>query len=219
MNEDRVRRWCRDLEEQLKGTELRMAISENGYIKPELWIGWATSCDNLLTLVYGSRSRYCTKFREACEECEAEPTTRSVLAMHALFRSAKNDYIKGYVDIDLKITGDVLGNFVALAKEALNAEHVEVASVLASASLEDALKRYASANGIDTEDSTMTEVINALKAKGLIPRGTSRALQPMPAIRNLALHANWENLSVVEIGSLIGFVETFLLKNFQADER
>jgi hypothetical protein len=219
MNEDRLRRWFEGLEEQITDDhELEMALSSD-YPEPELWIGWATSCANLLDLLYGPNSRFYKRFHETLENCLSTPSQRLVLSLHALFRSAKAEYLGGYVDFNLKITGDVLGNFVALAKEALGAGHKDVASVLASAALEDALKRYAIANCIDAEDAEMSQVISALKSKGLIQRGTSKALQPLPSIRNFALHANWDKLTEVEIGGLIGFVEAFLIKHFQAEDR
>ena len=221
MREDRVLQWFEDLEDQFTRNEsLQRALSaRGGYVEQELWVGWATSCESLIGLAYGPRSLYGERFGDAREECEMESKVHAVRKMHALFWSPKNDYLKDYAGIELQISGDILGDFVALAKEALNAGHVEVASVLASSALEDALKRYAIANGIDAGDSTMDKVISALKSKGLIKGGTSKALQPMPTIRNYALHANWDKLSPVEIGSLIGFLEAFLIRHFQADER
>lgn len=36
----------------------------------------------------------------------------------------------------------------------------------------------------------------------------------MPRIRNHALHAEWDKLSEPDVNSVIGFVEQFLLTNF-----
>ena len=60
----------------------------------------------------------------------------------------------------------------------------------------------------------MPEVINALKSKGLIKGGQNRLLQALPKIRNLALHAQWDKFSELEVGSVLGYVEQFLLKHF-----
>ena len=217
MKDDRLYKWFEDLEAQIPSSP---SDYDERFIEPHVWKGWALSCINILALAFGKGSVYYSQFVETLDACEYETdfNIRQVRSMYSILRSAKNDYCNGYVDIDLKITGDVLGDLVALAKEALKEEHLHVAAVLAAASLEDALKRFASANNIDTEGSRMDEVVSALKAKGLIPRGMNKALQPMPSIRNYALHAEWDKLTEVEIGGLIGFVETFLIKHFYSED-
>jgi len=36
----------------------------------------------------------------------------------------------------------------------------------------------------------------------------------MPKLRDYAMHANWAKLSSADVGSIIGFVEQFLLAHF-----
>jgi len=64
--------------------------------------------------------------------------------------------------LDTAVRGD-LCCFVLLAKSALENNQKDVAAVLASAALEDALKRYASLHGLDVAGKEMQDVINALK--------------------------------------------------------
>jgi len=113
------------------------------------------------------------------------------------------------------ISGEIFGDFVTAAKAALtNGKHT-VAAVLACAALEDALKRFALANGFTVEGKTMEEVVNALKAGGLVSGAPKGLLSAMPKIRNSAMHADWEKLTPQDAGSVIGFVEQFLLVNFR----
>jgi len=56
---------------------------------------------------------------------------------------------------------------IARAKLALD-DNKDVAAVLACAALEDALKRVAIKNELDVDDKDMSEVINALKAGGVL---------------------------------------------------
>ena len=86
--------------------------------------------------------------------------------------------------------------------------------VLASAALEDALKRFAILNGADVTGKGMSDVIAALKAKGLIGGAQKSLLETMPKVRNHAMHADWSKLKSADAGSVIGFVEQFLLANF-----
>ncbi len=93
--------------------------------------------------------------------------------MHVLqgvFRSAKADFEGVYIfNVHLSDSvGEVFGYFVRLAKQALDEGHKDVAAVLACAALEDALKRYATANELSVENSEMSQVIGALKSKSLV---------------------------------------------------
>jgi hypothetical protein len=77
-----------------------------------------------------------------------------------------------------------------------------------------ALKRLAILNGLSVEDKTMEEIVNALKTKGLVSGAQKSLLAAMPKIRNHAMHADWEKLSPQDAGSVIGYVEQFLLSHF-----
>lgn len=135
--------------------------------------------------------------------------------MKGIFLSAKEDFEGGYLfNVDLRVSGEVFGDFVVLAKEALAAGHKDVAAVLACASLEDALKRFASVSGLTTNDKGMQDTINALKGAGLVSGVQKSLLEAMPRIRNAALHAEWSKITEPEVSSVIGFVEQFLLSKF-----
>lgn len=184
------------------------------YFLPEgSWQGWATSCQNLLKAVYGENSPHYTNFTESLKRCRG--SQGDVQALQGMFKSAKEDFEGGYVfNVDLKISGEVFGNFVALAKQALAEGYRDVAAVLATAALEDALKRYANANGLSTDKRTMADVINALKSKRLVSGAQKTLLDAMPRVRNSAMHAEWEKISEPDVNGIIGFVEQFLLTHF-----
>ena len=86
--------------------------------------------------------------------------------------------------------------------------------MLASAALEDALKRHAVSNGLDVDDASMLKVISALKSKGLVSRAQKPMLAAMHQMRNHAMHAEWEKIQKPEVSSLVAFVEQFLLTHF-----
>lgn len=101
-----------------------------------------------------------------------------------------------------------------MAKHSLQDGYKDVAAVLACSALEDTLKKFALLNGIPITDESMSEVVNALKTKGLVSGAQKSLLDTMPKIRNFAMHANWEKISAPDVSSVIGFVEQFLLTNF-----
>jgi len=87
-----------------------------------------------------------------------------------------NDLI---ASIALEAKGEILADFVELAARALDDDArgakgaKEVAAVLACAALEDTLKRYGEANDLDLDDKELSDVVNALKSRGLVkgPQG------------------------------------------------
>jgi hypothetical protein len=91
---------------------------------------------------------------------------------------------------------------------------VPVACVLACAALEDSLKRFAVLNGLQVDGKSMDDVVGLLKGAGLVAGAQAKTLSTLPRIRNYAMHADWGKLSATEAGSVIGFVEQFLLVNF-----
>ncbi|HMM51469.1 MAG TPA: DUF4145 domain-containing protein [Burkholderiaceae bacterium] len=183
------------------------------HVKTGDWNRWATSAQSLILAVYGKGSPHYENFAQAMNSCSGYD--HDVLALRGIFLSAKDDFDGGYVfNVDLRVSGEVFGDFVVLAKQALAEGHKDVAAVLACASLEDALKRFAKAKGLEVEGRGMQDVINALKSNGLISGAQKTLLDSMPRIRNLALHGDWGKLSEPEVSGVIGFVEQFLLSKF-----
>lgn len=177
------------------------------------WRKWATSAANLITAVSGEASSHYRNFANLYAAAEGKET--EVKALYAIFLSAKEDFEGGFIfDVDLRVSGEVFGDFVGLARQALTDGHKDVAAVLATAALEDALKRFALANGLDVEGKSMQDVVNALKGAGLVAGAQKSLLDTMPKLRNAALHAEWAKLSETDVGSVLGFVEQFLLTKF-----
>lgn len=182
-------------------------------IKDGDWEGCANSALNLLKAVYGESSPYYQNFADKYKKSEGYES--EWLALKSIFLSAKENFEGGYVfNVDLRVSGEVFGDFIVLAKQSLAEGHKNVAAVLASAALEDALKRYAANQGIDIKNKSMQEVVNALKSSGYVVGAQKSLLDAMPRIRNMAMHAEWDKLSEPDVNSIIGFVESFLLTKF-----
>jgi hypothetical protein len=213
INDTFVRRF-KELEESYRQLRFQPSSSGSGtYVDTGEWQRWATSAQNLILAVFGEQSPHYQNFAQAFKDCSGyDYRVRTLLGV---FQSAKDDFEGGYVfNVDLRVSGEVFGDFVVLAKQALSNGKKDVAAVLACAALEDALKRYAAVSGLDVTDKTMQDVVNALKGKGLVAGAQKSLLDTMPRIRNIALHADWEKLSEPDVNSVIGFVEQFLLSKF-----
>ncbi len=139
--------------------------------------------------------------------------------LRGILRSLASDIKGGRIrSLELVARGEVFGDFVNAARSALADGFKDVAAVLASGALEDALKRFAAANDLAVNDKDMTEVVNALKSAGLVrgPQGT--LLQGLVKIRNKAFHAQWDSIEAADVQAMIGFTQEFLLSRFQSIE-
>jgi hypothetical protein len=206
-----------ELEKVFDSIQLEEA-SSNGqrYSRNGSWQMWATSAQNLILNVFGEAAPHYTHFVQAYDRClTTHGLDTRLSALNNIFPSAKDDFDGGYVfDVDLRVSGEVFGDFVALARQSMLEGHKDVAAVLACAALEDALKRYAAVNELDVDDKTMQEVVNSLKSKGLVAGAQKSLLDAMPRIRNFAMHAEWSKISEPDVSSVLGFVEQFLLTKF-----
>lgn len=177
------------------------------------WQQWATSVQHILRASFGESSPHYKNFSIAYGECRG--WEEDVDALKGIFRAAKADYDGGYAfTVQAIISGEIYGDFLALAKNALGEGAKDVAAVLACAALEDALKRLALMKGLDVSGKVMQEVVNALKSKGLVGGAQKSLLDTMPKIRDYAMHANWDRITPQDVGSVIGFVEQLVLSEF-----
>lgn len=213
MNDAFLRRF-QELEDKYKFIPFNHSDSGYVYAKSGTWEGWATSAHHLIKAVFGDSSIHNTQFASSFQQCNGE--RHDIARLFAIFSAAKEDFEGGYLfNVELRISGEVFGDFVTLARTSLGEGHKDVAAVLACAALEDALKRYAAVNQLPVEGKAMADVVNALKGAGLVAGAQKTLLDTMPRIRNMALHGEWAKLSEPDVSSVLGFVEQFLLSKFQ----
>ena len=204
-----------ELEEESNSMPVGDDPNRSYFDRPEIWQKWATSAESLIKAVFGEKSPHYENFNKGLQNCKG--LTRQIRALQGIFQSAKEAFDGGYVfNVELEVSGEIFGDFVVLAKQSLAEGHKDVAAVLASAALEDALKRHATISGLDVTNSTLAQVIGALKSKGLVSGARKSMLDAMLKIRNSAMHADWEKVTEPDVNSIVGFVEQFLLSEFSS---
>jgi hypothetical protein len=178
---------------------------------------WSGSALNLLCGVFGEQSPHALRFKRQLDAITNNYVNEKAFeAVRGVFLGAKADFDGGHMfNVQATIAGELFGDFVSAAKAALAEGQHTVAAVLASAALEDALKRHATLNNLDVSGKSMKEVVNALKSQGLVTGAQKSLLDSMPKVRDYAMHAEWDKLTPQDAGSVIGYVEQFLLTNFQ----
>ena len=215
-NLEALKRRFAELADQVR--PLRQQDDERGFkgVPAEAFFAWALSALNVVRGAFGIASPHYVALDREISKPNTSIGQDRLDATRGMFMAAKSDIDGGHLyDLERTLAGEVVGDFVALAKAALSEGHHTVAAVLASAALEDTLKRFALRHQLNVEGMTMEEVVNALKSIGVVFGPQKALLSAMPKIRNQAMHANWEALTPQDAGSIIGFVEQFLLTNFQ----
>ena len=212
MNDKFLQRF-RELQDQSDSIQFEPNEYGSLYAPRFVWLSWATSAESLIKAVFGEESPHYINFANVIKNCRGSEL--SIKTLQGIFLSAKEAFEGGYVfSIELSISGEIFGDFVVLAKQSLAEGYKDVAAVLASAALEDALKRYAKVNGLNVDGATMAKVISAIKSKGLVSGARKSMLDTMLQIRNYTMHAEWEKVNEPEVNSIIGYVEQFLLQEF-----
>lgn len=205
-----------ELSDQVRSVHLLSHPNNFYYADPKAFYAWSSSALNAMVAAFGPESTHAVGFKVELEKIKQNVVQqRQFETIQGLFLGAKSDVDGGFVfHLERSLAGEVFGDMIAAAKVALSEGHHGVAAVLASAALEDALRRHAIENGLDVENKTMSDVVNALKGKGLVSGAQKALLSAMPKIRNTAMHADWANLTVQDAGSVIGVVEQFVLTAF-----
>jgi hypothetical protein len=137
-------------------------------------------------------------------------------AIHGFLTDFRNAIKRGVLTrMRVSIQGEVLGDFLALAKRFRDEKHLDVAGVLVAAGLEDGMKRCARNAGIVLPDKAdLSTAANALISKRVIDGAEKSMVQGLLKFRNDALHANWSGITDTSLQSAIGFLEGFLQKHF-----
>jgi len=172
--------------------------------------GFRSASLSFLENIFGPHQTY---YKEFIEHVKVSGPSHTEAGINIL-KAAKAEIEGGWLfTVEGQVSAGIFADFIALAKEALD-DNKDVAAVLACAALEDALKRVAIKENLDMDEKDMSEVINALKAKGVIKGAQAPIVQSYVKLRNKAFHAEWDKFDKESVSSVIGFTEQFLLTYF-----
>ena len=183
-----------------------------------------TGTMNLVSNIYGSSSPQMSSVIEINERLmnsnydEDDKNAFLVEELKGTLKSIKDEINHGLLEsIQKQAKAEILADFIYLAKHSLDEGNKDVAAVLSCAALEDTLKKYADNHGLEVEDKDMSDVINSMKAKGLLHAPQAKVLKSYVAVRNKAFHAEWGKIDSAEVHSVIGFVQDFIVSKFAGE--
>jgi len=178
---------------------------------------------SVLALIYGNPSpqlqRFLerTKFGASKDIREDQYQYRLVSDIEQVLDSAVGDLDAGLTSsISVRAKGEVLGDFISLAREALaqqTPESEKVATALIAAALEETLKQLGDSRGVEVYNRDMRGVIQKLKDAGILTGAQPAIAIGYAKFRDAAFHGQFDQTSRGITESALAFVEG-LLRDF-----
>lgn len=185
---------------------------ENGpsYWAPEEYVpeyqAWLSSVTNLIHSIVPSGN----PFIEQCykiinhEDLKTGISARIFLRMYGLLLSVKDEWEHGLLrKIEYIVAGATFDDFLDHAAVYHKANKKTEAAVLASAVLEDAIKKIATKHNITTSGLSVEPLIEELVKMGVLTLVKSKRIKGYTGVRNHALHAEWDKFDIRDVGELI----------------
>ena len=183
--------------------------------------GWMVAALNLIHLVTLGRGAYYDQAIKASEfsatDTQGKPMSPVVLdrvrvtRLHGIFMNVYKDWQAGLLrQVEYIISADNFDQFLRHAEQYhKSGKHVE-AGVLVSTVFEDALKKVAQRNGINPSGLSAQDIIDRLRDGDFITPVHARRLEEAAALRNKALHAEWTEFNLRDVGSVIRTVDELI---------
>lgn len=184
--------------------------------------GWTTAALNLIHLVTRGRGAYYTQAVKTAEDTggvaqDGKPfapvmvTASRAIRMHGILTNIYKDWQAGLLrQFEYIISAENFDQFLRQAEQYhKSGKHIE-AGVLVSAVFEDTLKKVAQRNGINPSGMTSQEIISGLRDGDFITPVHTRRLEGAAALRNKALHAEWTEFDLRDVGSVIRTVDELI---------
>jgi hypothetical protein len=143
----------------------------------------------------------------------------SALILRGALKNVKAEIEAGLIgSFRQQVAGDVLSDFIKLARTALDRngdDAKNVAAVLAAAAFEDSIRRMGVTLAKLRGDEELQDILIELKNAGVMQSPQIGIAQSYLSFRNHALHANWNKIQRESVQSALGFTEQLLLRHFQ----
>ena len=168
---------------------------------------WATNVQNLLQRIFGEDSVHYRNFSEHYKRFSKYES--EFLNCHAIFMAAREDYEGGYLfNVSSLAKAEVLSDALAQAKELLNANFKDPASVLARVALETILKELSTKYKI--AHSKVDRMNADLCKAGVYNMAKQKQITAWAEIGNKAAHGDWNDYNANDTRAMIDGVESLI---------
>ncbi len=124
--------------------------------------------------------------------------------MQGLLSSAREEFAHGLLNkIEYVVAAETFDDFLDHAETYYKGKLKAEASVLASVVLEDTVKKIAKKNSRKVDGKSLEPIINNLVDASVFTQLEAKRIKSFAAIRNHALHAEWECSKIGDVDDLI----------------
>ena len=156
---------------------------------------WLSSAVNLINHVVSENSYYakeCSKIFDN-EQLKRGIPSHSIQQIFGLLKSVKEEWENGMLgQIEYSISGATFDDFLDHAEEYHKGNKKTESSVLASAVLEDTVKKICKKNNIETNGKRLDNLIDDLVKRNILTPVKAKRAKASAGVRNRASHAEWE---------------------------
>lgn len=207
-----------------QGRELSSKIGTDSRGRPKYWVDeaqislyqeWLSSVSNLLRVVTQRDSHYFKEVDRLMKQPERSGgiPTSVVMKMSGLLTSAKTEWSKGMLrEVEYIIAAETFDDFLDHAAHYHKANKKIESSVLASAVLEDTIKKIAIKNSMEAKRKNLDPLINELVKHGVFTPVKAKRIKSYTGIRNKALHAEWDEFDIKDVGGMVEGIRELIEK-------
>jgi len=178
---------------------------------------WISSTINLIRLVDytdGTFSSECARL-QSDDDSKTGIACRNMQKLHGLLAATRDEWQRGLLrKIESIIVAEAFDDFLDHASFYHKGNKKIESSILASAVLEDTVKRIARKNAIETKGISMEPLIYELVKHSVFTPVKAKRVKGFSGVRNHALHAEWDEFDIRDVGELINgtreLIDTFL---------
>jgi hypothetical protein len=177
---------------------------------------WFSSAANTIQQIAPPGSFYAAELaRIVCnEQLTSGFPHASMQKLLGLLQSVQQEAKSGLlVKLEDQVVATTFDDFIDHAVQYHKSGKVKESSVLASAVLEDTLKRIATKAGVSPKGFSLEPLIDELTKAGVFSAIKSKRIKSFSAVRNHALHAEWEQIDLKDVGALLSGLRELLTEH------
>jgi uncharacterized protein YutE (UPF0331/DUF86 family) len=174
---------------------------------------WFSSAANVVQQVTPANSFYVAELKRIAdnEQLRAGFPRASLEKTLGLLRSIEDEAKAGLLTkLEDQVIATAFDDFLDHAGHYHRGGKVKEAAVLASAVLEDTIKRIARKNGLSPSGSSLDPLIDELAKISVFTSVLAKRLKSYAGVRNHALHAEWDELDIKDVGAQISGIRELL---------
>lgn len=167
---------------------------------------WVSSTANLLRVVALPDSYFVEESSRILSDTDLGTGIPShvIQKFYAVLSAAYEDWSAGLLrKVEHLVAAATFAQFLDHAELYHKGNKKVEAAVLASAVLEDTIKKIASKNSVKPTGKSLEPLIDGLAAKDVFSQVRCKRVKSYAAVRNHALHAEWDSLDIRDVGDLI----------------